>query len=1603
MSNQTGSEISNTMVDAFEIIADKIIEQAQFDKTIVASVVEAVDTNKGKYKVKYQDSNFYAFVDDTSKVLAQGAEVYVLIPKNDFSLTKKILGSVKDLSENWSIITDAIEKYEDIGINIIEVNSKDLEWSISSYKGNESVSINIEKDLVIRNDDFKHYLSKSDLVELSAEFLTDIDNVHVMESYLKEASSTFPNFGLKVVIENNGQENQYILSSQDMEGNPFNLLSVTKQKVYFKINSNEIKDDFKIKEIYLFEENFKPDENKENKKNIFVRNISIKCVKEIPADRYNTYSLRISAPEGEIIKKDTDRISLIANVVFQGSISKLENTSFYWGKEDIFVNQNSTRYNQYLGAGWSYIDNKKQLYYTGNDIPATTRFKCVAVYEGSNKLEDEITIKVPAMEGASNPDIKITSSAGQYFYNGEGNTTLTVETSNIIDPKYQWIKIDNLKNILFIGNEKSIKVSAKDINRSVVYKCGVKDANDVVQGTASLEIYNLTRADNKNISLYNGNQTFLYDLTGKSPCLEGNAVKQVILPLSFDYYDDTGKKVPKNRLSISWKIPKKNSMLKGFLAEKEVQEGDENYYILNTHDENVSFVIQDFYSANYLDNDIILEVVNEETSDKKSVVTTNFTFLKQGESGTNGTNIYGVIDLKISDENGVHSILSDYAYPTLEIFEVDNHATLNNYPLTNNPYFEASLYQNGEVLSDYEVEWSIVKDVKDSNSNVSGYFTFLNKNGNTTQIENVNVEEEKNKDENKKKTYDNHVLRAVITKDDKDYFVEMPIVISLIKNTGEYLETGFKIKENSGFNKVMYAADGTCPQYSMTPFEYEIKDGYEIVVSSYHGASTGNEKLFSVTESDDDKKKKMFNVFATSYYYGTTNDSGVKIDIYKKEDIVTKENKIAEIFFPIYLYLNKFGYSALNGWDGNSIQINEDENYILSPQIGAGRKNKVKNTFTGLLMGEMTNKEKDNDIGLLGFSEGVRTIFLDAQTGKAVFGSEGKGQIILDPYSEEDAIIKSGNYKDRIVSKDENGDDVVQEENKGFGMKINLSEPYIKWGNENFSVNKDGLLKCVNATVGGRIESDEGCVGGWNLTSESFYSEFLIKKIKSIETEEDKNIQIPKDKEVKVTVTYIGYPCLCNIYYKDENNQEIQEYEKDSIYWFSDKEKTDIENKFKEKNLFYYYDEKEAKQYALLFTNAFGSQVDEKTEESIEIEKGDTKGEYGVDWEYGTKEVITYEEKSSGEGMIFRSKFLIDDNQNEINNIPVLSIGADKTQEGFDFEKGKMIIFPDGTTKVSNLKVDTQSNSAEPYLEIIRGGNCGKMYFRNSKAALGFGVKEGQKGYIGVFSIGLNDVSPYKDISRTLGKENERWKDIFTYHLNVDGTAFIGSSLKMKDPEYGTAKDTAKKRWKNVLQLKSSPNNTIGYYGSDLLIGAGQRIILGSGESHTSVYDKFFKNSKDLLEGLFLTSDSSIRFYANCNNINNHHFIQLKHQNTTYGLALCPEKNGYGYLGSDTIGAELFWRKAFINYIDVKPDSEGKCWIKINGEIVITESELKKYALKTDLPTNILSGKALATEEWVEKYYQPAGSYYSNAFDVVSAISNSPIAIATLKKALGLN
>lgn len=225
------------------------------------------------------------------------------------------------------------------------------------------------------------------------------------------------------------------------------------------------------------------------------------------------------------------------------------------------------------------------------------------------------------------------------------------------------------------------------------------------------------------------------------------------------------------------------------------------------------------------------------------------------------------------------------------------------------------------------------------------------------------------------------------------------------------------------------------------------------------------------------------------YYYVNKENIYEQIEAYYD----SIDNKVIYIK-PVIMLYNRYGMSNINDWDGNKLYIDENNNeYLLAPQVGAGIKN--ENKFTGIVMGvkDFNNPEsRQREVGLFGYHDGVQSIFLDAKTGKAEFGKSGTGQIIIDPSNVDEngksnptATIKSGEYY-----YDPNSE-------KGKGMLIDFNTPEIKFGSGNFEVTSKGYI-----TVKGG-----GSIAGWNigdntLSSSTFEIDSLEPKIKAGSNEE---------------------------------------------------------------------------------------------------------------------------------------------------------------------------------------------------------------------------------------------------------------------------------------------------------------------------------------------------------------------------------------------------------------------------------------------------------------------------------------------------------------------
>ena len=194
------------------------------------------------------------------------------------------------------------------------------------------------------------------------------------------------------------------------------------------------------------------------------------------------------------------------------------------------------------------------------------------------------------------------------------------------------------------------------------------------------------------------------------------------------------------------------------------------------------------------------------------------------------------------------------------------------------------------------------------------------------------------------------------------------------------------------------------------------------------------------------------------------------------------ENLEITIKRPLMFLYERTDLTTVQGWDGNKLYVNNKANeYLTSITTAVGSTSEssfnmrsADSGFNGVAIG--TNVKIDKGIetkeqGIYGYYKGQKTFMINATNGKASFGKDGSGQIILDPSTDE-AIITSGNYKPAEI------DDKGVVTKAGEGMEINLSAPSITYGSGKFSVDSEGILSANDAVIRGTIYANSGEFSG---------------------------------------------------------------------------------------------------------------------------------------------------------------------------------------------------------------------------------------------------------------------------------------------------------------------------------------------------------------------------------------------------------------------------------------------------------------------------------------------------------------------------------------------
>ena len=136
----------NKLLDAIELMAETKIQEANFNKTVQATIIKMTNAATAEYLVKYQDSRFPAYSMNKSKQYKDGQNVYVLIPGNDTTQVKMILGAVEKEIELATAIEEKY-KYEIVGSNC--VNSLNNTFELCSYTPDGDIKILYDRENLI--------------------------------------------------------------------------------------------------------------------------------------------------------------------------------------------------------------------------------------------------------------------------------------------------------------------------------------------------------------------------------------------------------------------------------------------------------------------------------------------------------------------------------------------------------------------------------------------------------------------------------------------------------------------------------------------------------------------------------------------------------------------------------------------------------------------------------------------------------------------------------------------------------------------------------------------------------------------------------------------------------------------------------------------------------------------------------------------------------------------------------------------------------------------------------------------------------------------------------------------------------------------------------------------------------------------------------------------------------------------------------------------------------------------------------------------------------------------------------------------------------------
>lgn len=1055
------NEINSLILSAVDTVVNARLAKQNKDTTIVAQIYDNANAIFGTYTVKYQNTYFDVYSNDTEKVYQKNASVYILVPLGDMNQRKFILGAANSTKENPCVeITDPNQRYELIGPPITDLYSETITtvvYELPGYKNKKYISSWPYKANISSYNSQKllEYSKQYEYLQFSADFkyqpLTDVNKCG---NYGIEIGFFTNETGLTDTNKDNIADSKNIITyrfdTESMYGDPFTSYNYINRAVTIQCDKGMIYD---LAYITIFSEGFTRTLTDDKLKDgeIFVKNINIQFA-ELKVEN-EEYTAQIVTPYGVYIDDSPKTDQTKGKYVLLKPQMKqknyiLPNVEFMWFEWDRNIDSQSDKFDLLGGRSWAKIDSanaQNELYYYANDNTwFSKRIKLVAKYGNNIIRTKEIIIYKSA-----NPGFKL-----EYKKDLADNITLSVVKKSLNDKNeivyiptaeadgytYAWdyveangqvIKDNNITRVL---NIKQNTLPPKERT----YRCYIYSGDVLVDVISYVISLNIEVKEDITVIFElndNNNGSFLYNENGYIEVEEFTKLRELNFKVWKDNakigYDGNNKvDVYNYRWIIDGYDSSKNSIEeeKGYTPNNSMVTYGADSKLIGSGPKSqapLRYCISSSFNRNKINNTIQLEITYNDTV---YYFPFSFSFSKQGDPGTNGTDY----QLRVKQTSGNITWNGEKYAPVSATYDIE-------------------LYYNGEKqsLSKEDLTFSIMKkltlkdDIKsvlvDKEGELSQYTGF---NGTTLTVyaaQNISPA-----------TLYQNILSLKVKCEDYYVCYDLPIQINI---------TNANLICNNIFNFV-YHADGYEPSYYKDNFldSAIISAGANNKCKSIKLSTGINKTIFNISNVKNSKTADNSIKIDSSTGAYTDETNGIVEARFKLNNFYEVDKSIdalhiiynsGEMVIPLIASLNKYSIIHINEWDGNSVVVDGDKGIVYAPQIAAGDKNDA-NQFTGVLMGEYVVDQENKGIGLWGFSGGTST-FGFSHDGTAYIGESGKGQLLFNPNpTSGNAVIQSANYN----------------KTANTGMQINFTEGDIWAPSFYLDTNSDGANNAFTFTLG---------------------------------------------------------------------------------------------------------------------------------------------------------------------------------------------------------------------------------------------------------------------------------------------------------------------------------------------------------------------------------------------------------------------------------------------------------------------------------------------------------------------------------------------------------